>query len=286
VSIDSKEKRQSALATAGMPWEWGDMVFIQGVVDPGSRQTVVNVYSGMLADEEEETGCTKYNEKKYGKFLYCRPLGLRSHRVTFQEFDVNYVTDWNLQSPDGTIWTPTLTTGTNETPTFTWVSSVGTKSTDTPVVVQTDTFQYWSMSIDNVGVVTYTSATADGESYGAALHDDNGKVWYFFVDRNTQFSLADDTPFTSIPYMRKIGLELTYTPTSLAKASSGNEFILGRVGTDVGTRIPGWWRWWVPEVDFVQHTRTALEIEVNATEDVNVREVVGRVQTKRFKRRR
>ena len=292
MAIDTKQKRQSAMAVTGMPWEWGDDLFIDGDVSQEDRQHVVNVYTGILVEDLAADLCTKYGVKRYGTFSYCSHTGLRAYRVVFDEFGVMYLTDWNLQSPDGNIWTPTLTTGSNEAPVFTWVSSSGTKSTETPVVLEETVNRFYAMSIDNDGVVTYTGvalATGGAPSTaqrGAAMLDDNDKVWYFYVNRHGQFTLGDSTPYLTIPYMRKVQFELEYSPTSQAKASPVNEFICGRVGTDVAYRIPAWWRWWIPEVDFVQQTRTAIEFEITASEDVNIREVVARTQTQRLKRRR
>ena len=275
------------MSVAGMPWEWGDEMFIDGSQTQEDRQHTVNIYTGILAAMPMGVdACNKWGAMMWNTFQWCVHLGLRPYRVVFDEYSTNYVTDWNLQSPDGTIWTPTLTTGSLDAPVFTWVSGSGTKSTITPVVVQTDPWQMWNMSIDNLGVVTLTSATHSGEVFGAAMRDDNDKVWYFYMNRFQAPTIADDTPYTRIPYLRKAAFELTFIPTSTAKASPVNQFVLGRVGTDVARRIPAWWRWWVPEVDYVQHTRTAIEYKITASEDINIREVVGRVQTKRHKRRR
>jgi hypothetical protein len=287
MAIDTKEKRMSALQVGSMPWEWGDSMIPDLMIDQEDRQMTVNVYSGIMAQEPPEVGgCKKWGTFKWGTEQWCRAIGLRPFRSVFEEFGQNYTTNWNLQSPDTTIWTHTLTSGSNPTPVATVVSSSGTKSEFTPIFAQTNPWMEWAPSVDNTGVIVLTGASNDGMDYGAATYDDNAKVWYWYVDRHGATQITDNVVYLTVPYFRRVQFELTYIPTSQAKASSVNKFIIGRTGVDVGRRIPADWLWHVPEVDFVQHTRTAIELTMETSSEFNVRQVVARVQTKKHKRRR
>lgn len=84
--------------------------------------------------------------------------------------------NWTLQSPDTTVWTPSIST----TGIITWTSG-GPLLTSTPPVFQGYfTNLVWVPSISNTGVVTITQDLASGQ-FLAALRDSAFQDWYFSV---------------------------------------------------------------------------------------------------------
>ncbi len=86
------------------------------------------------------------------------------------------ITNWSLQSPDGTVWVPSMDNGER----VTWTPG-GAITTSTPPVFQgvPDTVVH-SPSISNLGEITLTSTTSTNQRWAALTF--GPKTLYFVVD--------------------------------------------------------------------------------------------------------
>jgi len=82
---------------------------------------------------------------------------------------------WTLQSPDLTIWTPSIST----LGVVTWTSGAG--SAGVSVILVGDDGSFWTPAISNAGVVTRTSDAVFSGQTRAVFRDSDGITWYWFV---------------------------------------------------------------------------------------------------------
>ena len=383
---DGLELRSSA---ALMPWSLGHAYIPRSATFTASeRQAILTIYAGILATSSPEVvmgTCLKYGSFKYGNGKYCGPRVLREYRTVFRTTSINVQLDWNLQSPDGTIWTPSLgyadpygnitpycgwnlksPNGTGWTPSidkdgvltfidtplpallpdtevpvvqdlnssdvhvlsiandgtlsFTsqagagetttagvsdnlgqvwtlWVNAddelvtlilptfrplellftpgVGTV-TSTPYLLEVGQEKMWMPEIDNFGVLTFRDMGQDCSAKGIGLLGPDGNVYTFYMDRHGQIVFDLAIAYTELPKMSYMALDLSYTPTSLAKASAINDFLVSRVGIDVGPRNDGPGRF-SARVNSSRSTRHSVDLEFEGGSDFRVSYMSARV---------
>jgi hypothetical protein len=105
--------------------------------------------------------------------LWCREISVGPY-VSFldQDTDRPLLSSWTLQSPDATIWSPTI----SSQGVLTFTSGAGSLST-APVLIEDDN-TLWSMAIGNTGVLTLTDGVADTNQPAAEVIDPNAIAWY------------------------------------------------------------------------------------------------------------
>ena len=135
---------------------------------------------------------------------------------------------WNLQSPDGKVWTPAITsegvlTWSHSTlPELKPVSAV-------PVIQDVDSTDVWIPSMSNDGVLTLTSQAGAGETTTAGISDDLGQVWSLFI------SADNGLIWTVLSKLRPLALR--WTP---GVGTASEVPVLLEVGDDM---------MWIPSID-------------------------------------
>ena len=256
MSLDTALGQASALVD--LPWDTGE-----GVVDPGSfaqaaQQASINTFSGILAPAPSEMGvCKKYGTFMYGQSGYCRIIGLRYFRTEFSAPDYNFISTWNLQSPDGTIWTPTITVGGHS---LVFTPGTGTV-TETPVMIQTGGVMAWMPSIANDGTLTLTPMTYDRNSMvGAALMDANCRTFSLFVTKDGEFDIAYYIRAERVPPFRRLMIEIEQSARGAGKASKVGAFSLVKLGVNIQSNRVSEWNYFT-KVDRIHQAHVAIEIE-------------------------
>ena len=84
------------------------------------------------------------------------------------------ITNWSLQSPDTTVWIPTISTR----GICTWTSGGAIVTATPPVFQSTVDATIWIPSISNAGIVTMTSGTSVIGQRWATLLDANNRQWF------------------------------------------------------------------------------------------------------------
>jgi len=104
------------------------------------------------------------------------------------------ITAWSLQSPDATVWVPTVSTRGM----LTWTSG-GAIVTPTPPVFQSAVdATVWIPSMSNTGIVTLTSGTSVIGQRWATLLDANNLQWFGCATATGEINFTPQEPLNSI----------------------------------------------------------------------------------------
>lgn len=154
-------------------------------------------------------------------------LGLRQYRpYNYQAFADNYGftagPSWNLQSPDGTVWAPSITTGGV-------LSFVSGAARLTDCVVRGQALPWWQPTISNIGVVTLTSYTPGGSGIPwGTIVDSAGAVWYWYMDLNNVAILSTTLPTNLASERNPPGERI-----GLVFRGSGNEYVIQNLSVEM-----------------------------------------------------
>ena len=139
-------------------------------------------------------------------------------------------TDWNLQSPNGDIWTPSITTA--GVISFT-SSSSGTVSA-VPLAIG-DSGTLYTPSISNTGVITLTSgASYTGVEMLATFLDSDNVSWFWQVSTTIGAYVSDKLRPNMGTRLFRLSVKVKYTAAT--GLTSGEEFRIYRIQPVVGIR--------------------------------------------------
>lgn len=139
------------------------------------------------------------------------------------------VTNWNLQSPDGSIWTPSISTSQQ----ISFTSGTGTVSAVPVVLGQSGVL--WTPSISNAGVITLTSgASYTGVEGLATFEDSNGLQWFWQINATDGSYVGTSLRHTVATRFFRLSLKLKYT--AISGISDSDAFRAYRIQPVVGIR--------------------------------------------------
>ena len=260
MAIDSLIQLRSAQAK--MPWDWGFGVDYNLTSTQANIQAALNTFASLEPPSPTVVlGCPKYGTFKYGTRQYCSPVGLRYYRTVFRDANLNWMVDWNLQSPDGTIWTPSVDT-IGGTLTFT----PGTGSpTVVPVMLKVgedDTVFVPSMAND--GTLTLTPDVWSLNYFAAAIYDSVGVSWVIHVAENGNHLIGTDIPASQLRPMDYLSLDVKYTANQAGKASATNYFAISKVVVNAAPQRDTEGRFYA-DVEFVHHKSISLDVKFSGS---------------------
>lgn len=149
-------------------------------------------------------------------------------RVDEPQQSYPFTTAWNLQSPNGSIWLPSITTAG-----ILSFTDMGAGAADSILVPDADG-TYWTPSITNGGIISVTSgATPTASTELPSIADTSGRIWYWLIlDGLSILSLAApwrSRAFYYSPRLKYTAPAETETPfriySTRAYVSIGAEFL-------------------------------------------------------------
>ena len=122
-----------------------------------------------------------------------------------------FTTSWNIQSPNGSLWQPSITTSGVLS-----VTDIGAGTVDSILVPDPDG-TYWTPSITNDGIVSVTSgATPSVSTELPSITNTSGRIWYWLIPNNLSIlSLAQpwgSRTFYFSPRLKYTAPSTTETP--------------------------------------------------------------------------
>lgn len=140
--------------------------------------------------------------------LWARQYGSTPYIARFYSTERPILTAWNLQSPDGTVWVPSITIA--GIVSFTGTAGA-TASTDPVVFLGYGTV--YTPTIANTGIVTLTTAT-DTRQALAAILDPDDVLWYGLVDTSPIAYITTRQTADIEPKMNRVSVRVTWTGSS------------------------------------------------------------------------